>query len=69
MKVDLLAVLRSSEFWTAVAGATIQSVGAPVPVEFQNIGWAYVVLRVLSKVVKFVIPNPANPQGGWMKAD
>lgn len=67
MVKTLLHALRSSEFWTVVAQATIQAVGMPVPDEFKQLGWAYVALRVLSKAAKFVFPHPEG--GSWLKPD
>lgn len=65
----ILAAMRTSEFWAIGAQALIEAQHLPVPQEFQNIGWAYIVLRVLSKLVQYILPNPNNPNGGFFKAD
>ena len=48
----LLAAMRTSEFWAVLAQAVIEAVNAPVPEEVKAAGWAYIVLRIVSKVVK-----------------
>ena len=65
----LFAAMRSSEFWALVAQVVIENLHAPVPEEFKAIGWAYIALRVVGKLAKYVFPNPANSQGGFFKAD
>lgn len=64
---NMLSLLRASEFWAVLAQAIIQASSAPVPDEFKTIGWAYIALRVASKLAKYVFPNPAG--GGWFKND
>lgn len=61
MMNQLLHALRSSEFWAVVAQATIEAIGAPVPSEVKVVGWVYVALRVISKAVKWIFPEPVKP--------
>jgi hypothetical protein len=58
---------RTSEFWIFLATASAEVVATPVPDEFKWAAWAYVGFRILSKIVKFVVPNPED--GSWMKED
>jgi len=65
----LMAAVRTSEFWAAAAQAVVEFSGAPIPDEFKAFGWAYIALRVIGKLAKFVFPNPDNPKGGFLKND
>lgn len=74
----LLAAARKSEFWVAVWQTFIEVSNMPPP-EVPGLegsaflvkvfSWCYVGFRVLSTAVKFILPNPSNPAGGWFKAD
>lgn len=63
----ILAALRTSEFWIALAGIVIEVSSSPVPEEFQVFAWVYVAFRIVSKVAKFIFPNGAA--GEWFKND
>ena len=65
----LFSALRSSELWVLMFQAYVEARNAPVPEEFQAAGWVYIAARVLSRLVKFAFPNPANPSGGFLKND
>jgi len=65
----ILEAFRSSEFWALAGQAVIQSFSLPVPDEVKVVGWVYIALRIVSKLMKYVFPNPDNPTGGWFKND
>lgn len=69
MKNAILVALRSSEFWVAVCGAIIEVAHEPVPTMDKVFVWGYVAARLLSKIVQFIFPNPANPAGAWFSND
>ena len=65
----LLSALRTSTFWAVLAQAVISAMSVPVPEDVKLFGWLYIVLRVVSKMVQFIFPNPDNPDRGWLKKD
>lgn len=65
----IAAAVRTSEFWALAAQAYLEVSQAPVPQQFQDMGWVYIVFRVGGKLARFIFPNPANPDGAWLKQD
>lgn len=69
MKNAILSIMRTSEFWAALAGVLVEVLHEPLPGMDKAALWIYVALRIVSKMVKYVFPNPANPKRAWLKDD
>jgi hypothetical protein len=65
----ILAVIRTSEFWVALAAGVVEILNSPVPEEFKWAAWVYISFRLVSKIVKLIFPNPENPEGVWLGKD
>ena len=64
----LFAAVRTSEFWGLAFQAYIEATSAPVPEEIRWAAWAYIALRVVGKLAKFVFPS-GSTTGAWLKSD
>jgi len=69
MKSILLDTLRSTAFWAFLAVTILEVANTPLPEGAKWGAIAYVVFRTVGHIVRFVFPNPANPDGAAFSKD
>lgn len=63
----ILAVIRTSEFWVFAGQVIATTFATPVPEVYKEIGWGYIIFRIVSKLARYIFPNGIT--GKWFAND